>query len=216
MQRAAMKIELSGAGRRYNHDWIFRKTNLTFHSGNAYALTGPNGSGKSTMLGVIGGLLQASEGKVLHYAGDKIVAPENVFRHIALAAPYLDVVEEFTATEFLDFHQQFKPFRAGHTTASAINRVGLAAAANKQIRYYSSGMKQRVKLAQAFFSDTPVLLLDEPTSNLDATGTALYQELIAEETGGRLVIVCSNDPAEYRFCDTALSVMDYKPQRPVA
>ncbi|RYZ22167.1 MAG: ABC transporter ATP-binding protein [Chitinophagaceae bacterium] len=206
-----MRIELAGAGRRYNHDWIFRKTDLHFHSGNAYALTGPNGSGKSTMLGVIGGLLQPSEGKVFHYIDDKAVAPENSYRHIALAAPYLDVIEEFTATEFLDFHQKFKPLRAGHSTASVLDRVGLTGAAHKQVRYYSSGMKQRVKLAQAFFSDTPALLLDEPTSNLDATGVQLYKDLIGEETAGRLVIVCSNDPNEYDFCATVLSVTDHKP-----
>jgi ABC-type multidrug transport system ATPase subunit len=211
MQRAAMKIELAGAGRRYNHDWIFRKTNLTFYSGQAYALTGPNGSGKSTLLGVIGGLLHPSEGKVSYSINDKAIDPENIFRHIALAAPYLDVVEEYTVTEFLDFHQKFKPFRTGHTTASILDRIGLKEAANKQIRNYSSGMKQRVKLAQAFYSDTPVLLLDEPTSNLDAAGAQLYNELIAEETDGRLVIVCSNDAKEYEFCNTVLSVTDYKP-----
>jgi ABC-type multidrug transport system ATPase subunit len=205
-----MRIELSGAGRRYNHDWIFRKTDLTFSSGNAYALTGPNGSGKSTMLGVIGGLLQPSEGKVTHYHEEKAVAPENGYRHIALAAPYLDVIEEFTAIEFLEFHRKFKPFRTGHTPVSILKRVGLGGAAQKQIRYYSSGMKQRVKLAQAFFSDTPVLLLDEPSSNLDATGVQLYKDLVAEETADRLVIVCSNDPGEYDFCDNVLSVMDYK------
>ncbi|TCJ18231.1 ABC transporter ATP-binding protein [Flaviaesturariibacter flavus] len=206
-----MRIELAGAGRRYNHDWIFRKTELSFHSGNAYALTGPNGSGKSTMLGVIGGLLHPSEGKVFHYIGEKAVPPENSYRYIALAAPYLDVIEEFTATEFLDFHQKFKPLRKGHSTASVLERVGLGAAAHKQVRYYSSGMKQRVKLAQAFFSDTPALLLDEPTSNLDATGVRLYKNLVAEETAGRLLIVCSNDPNEYDFCGTVLSVPDFKP-----
>ncbi|RYY89891.1 MAG: ABC transporter ATP-binding protein, partial [Chitinophagaceae bacterium] len=189
MQKAATRIELAGAGRRYNHDWIFRKADLVFFSGHSYALTGPNGSGKSTMLGVIGGLLQTSEGKVRHFAGNNLIAPESSFRNVALAAPYLDVVEEFTVTELLDFHQKFKPLRAGQSTASVIARVGLSAAANKQIRYYSSGMKQRVKLAQAFYSDASVLLLDEPTSNLDSVGVQLYLDLIREETEGRLVIV---------------------------
>jgi len=213
MQKAAMKIELAGAGRRFNHDWIFRKANLLFHSGHAYALTGPNGSGKSTLLQVIGGLMQPSEGKLQYQLNDKPLPVENLFRHCALAAPYLDVIEEFSVTEFLDFHQQFKPLRSGHSTATVIARMGLSAAANKQIRYYSSGMKQRVKLAQAFFSDTPLLLLDEPTSNLDATGVGLYKELIAEETAGRLLIVCSNDPQEYDFCQTVISVMDLKPAK---
>lgn len=212
MQRAATRIELAGAGRRFNHDWIFRKTDLQFHAGQSYALTGPNGSGKSTLLQLIGGLLQPSEGKVRYYAGEAVLAPENVFRCIALAAPYLDVIEEMTALEFLRFHARFKPFRAGHDPESILRRVGLEGAAHKQIRYYSSGMKQRVKLAQAFFSDTPVLLLDEPTSNLDSVGVQLYLDLIGEESAERLVIVCSNDPVEYAFCGTVLSVLDYKPK----
>ncbi|RYY99256.1 MAG: ABC transporter ATP-binding protein [Chitinophagaceae bacterium] len=206
-----MRIELSGTGRRFNQDWIFRRANLSFTTGEAYALTGPNGSGKSTLLQVIGGLMQPSEGKVAYHADGKPVAAEDVFRHIALAAPYLEVIEEFTVTEFLEFHRRFKPLRAGISVPEIIDRIGLGAAAHKQVRHYSSGMKQRVKLAQAFFSDTPVLLLDEPTSNLDNVGVQLYKDLIAEEAQGRLVIVCSNDPVEYEFCNTVLSVMDYKP-----
>ena len=211
MQRAATRIELAGAGRRFSHDWIFRKVNLEFQAGHAYALTGPNGSGKSTLLQLIGGLLQPSEGKVHCFEGNRALAPEDVFRSISLVAPYLDVIEEMTASEFLHFHARFKPFRAAHTPESILRRVGLEGAAHKQIRYYSSGMKQRVKLAQAFFSDTPVLLLDEPTSNLDVAGVQLYLDLVHEETQGRLVIVCSNDPMEYTFCRTVLSVLDYKP-----
>ncbi|GAA4318192.1 ABC transporter ATP-binding protein [Flaviaesturariibacter amylovorans] len=206
-----MRIELSGTGRRFNQDWIFRRADLSFTSGEAYALTGPNGSGKSTLLQVIGGLMQPSEGKVTYHQDDKTVAPESIFQHVALAAPYLEVIEEFTATEFLEFHRRFKPLRAGRSVQEIVDRIGLAGAAHKQIRQYSSGMKQRVKLAQAFYSDTPVLLLDEPTSNLDATGIQLYKDLVAEEGAGRLLIVCSNDPVEYEFCNTVLSVMDYKP-----
>ena len=71
---------------------------------------------------------------------------------------------------FSGFIRQFKPLITGMTISQILERVGLKEAADKQIRYYSSGMKQRVKLAQAFFSDTPVLLLDEPTTNLDALG----------------------------------------------
>jgi ABC-type multidrug transport system ATPase subunit len=211
MQKAATRIELQGAGRRYNHDWIFRRVNHHFIAGLSYALTGPNGSGKSTLLQVIGSLLQPSEGKVRLYQDEKPVEPDQAFRYVSLCAPYLDVIEEFTVTEFLAFHQKFKPFRAGHTVQSIISRVGLESAADKQVRYYSSGMKQRVKLAQAFFSDTPVVLLDEPTSNLDATGIQLYQDLVKEETQDRLVIVCSNDPVEYAFCGEVISVLNYKP-----
>lgn len=91
-----------------------------------------------------------------------------------------------------------------------LRKVGLGHAMGKQIRYYSSGMKQRLKLAQAFFSDTPVLLLDEPTSNLDTGGIGLYNELIIRQAKGKLIIVCSNDEHEFQFCKYQISITDYK------
>jgi ABC-type multidrug transport system ATPase subunit len=115
-----------------------------------------------------------------------------------------------TATEFLQFHQSFKPFLSGHPVNSIIAAVGLEKAANKQIRHYSSGMKQRLKLAQAIFSDTPLLLLDEPCTNLDASGISLYQELINQYCQERLVIVSSNDPQEYGFCLEQINILKYK------
>ena len=125
-----------------------------------------------------------------------------------MAAPYLELIEEMTAEEFLQFHHQFKPLTLSATHALAA--VQLEKAAHKQIRYFSSGMKQRLKLAQAFFCAVPVLLLDEPTTNLDAEGISLYQQLIADHTVNKLVIVSSNDPQEYHFCEAILAIADYK------
>ncbi|MDB5253007.1 MAG: transporter ATP-binding protein [Flaviaesturariibacter sp.] len=205
-----MKIELTRAGKRFNYDWIFRNLTLQFSSGTSYAITGPNGSGKSTLLGCIGGLLQPSEGVIAFSRNDAEIDAGQTFRLISLCAPYLDVIEEMTLTEFFGFHQSFKPFLAGTTTDGIIDSIGLGGAREKQIRYFSSGMKQRVKLAQAVFSDTPVLLLDEPCSNLDTDGIALYQSLIERYAGDRIIIVCSNDPVEYRFCTTVLSMDSIK------
>ena len=91
-----------------------------------------------------------------------------------------------------------------------LHTVDLSASAQKQIRYYSSGMKQRLKLGIAFFSHTPALLLDEPTSNLDANGIALYHQLIKKYSTGRIVIISSNDKNEYEFCNNVLKMEDYK------
>jgi ABC-type multidrug transport system ATPase subunit len=209
-----MKIELTRAGKRFNYDWIFRNLSLQFLSGTSYAITGPNGSGKSTLLGCIGGLLQPSEGRVVFSRNDAIIEPEHTYKLVSLCAPYLDVIEEMTLAEFFGFHQTFKPFRPGTTTETVMESIGLAGARAKQIRYFSSGMKQRVKLGQAVFSDTPVLLLDEPCSNLDAEGIALYQTLMETATKDRIVIVCSNDPVEYRFCATVLSLATLKTPAP--
>jgi ABC-type multidrug transport system ATPase subunit len=204
-----MKIILSDAGKRFNREWIFRHLDYQFFSSRAYAITGPNGSGKSTLLQFIAGALMPTEGKLVYYtADDKPV--EEYYPFISIAAPYLETVEEMTAIEFFRFHCAFKPLLPGLSLAQILERVGLQNAAEKQIRYYSSGMKQRVKLAQAFFSDTPVVLLDEPTTNLDAPGISLYHELVKEFCRKRLVIVSSNDPLEYSFCDNLIDMNNLK------
>jgi len=205
-----MTISLSDAGKRFNREWIFRHFTYQFIQGQSYAITGANGSGKSTLLQVLSGSMHFNEGSCIWSAGNTPVVPEQVYRHVSICAPYLEVVEEMTATEFLDFHQGFKTFLPGITTASALELVGLKAAAGKQIRYYSSGMKQRVKLAQCIFSNTSIVLLDEPCTNLDLTGIDLYNGLIEKYCADRLVIVCSNDKTEYGFCREIINIADYK------
>ena len=181
-----------------------------FLEGKSYAITGTNGSGKSTLLQIIAGATLHSEGKIEYFnsAQNEIAATENAYKQIAIAAPYLDLVEEMTATEFLTFHNNFKPFTASF--AEMLQAVGLQKAADKQIRYYSSGMKQRLKLAQAFFSQTTVLLLDEPTTNLDEEGIEVYKNLWVQHTTNRLVIVSSNDKTEYENCSDVIRIGDYK------
>ncbi|THU41355.1 ATP-binding cassette domain-containing protein [Niastella caeni] len=209
-----MKISLINAGKRFNRDWIFRNIHQEFISGLAYAITGPNGSGKSTLLQVIGGAMMMSEGEAKYEAGSRKseIHIDQAFRYISIAAPYLELIEEMTLLEFLQFHGQFKPFLSSLKIQDIISAIGLKSAANKQIRFYSSGMKQRVKLAQAIFSDVPCVLLDEPCTNLDAAGIELYHQLIRDHCNNRLVIVSSNDEQEYKFCTEVISILDYKRQ----
>lgn len=203
-----MQIVLNNIGKRYNREWIFKGVNHLFTPGTATAITGPNGSGKSTLLQVIAGAIQYTEGTLTYTNGEAALAPENVYQHLSIATPYLELIEEMTAAEFLQFHTTFKPLDLPIT--DVLKEVGLEAAANKQIRYYSSGMKQRLKLAQAVFSKTSLLLLDEPCTNLDAAGIAVYQQLIANHCAGKVIIVSSNDPQEYAFCKQVLAVEQYK------
>ena len=205
-----MTIQLSGAGKRFNRDWIFRKVDASFESGKAYAITGPNGSGKSTLLQVIAGNMGANEGTVTWLDSDTQMNEQEVYQSISVCAPYLEVIEEMTAREFLHFHASFKPLLPSVSIEKIIDVIGLSKAADKEIRYYSSGMKQRVKLAQAVFSDVPVLLLDEPCTNLDVIGFELYHELIERYCKEKLVVVSSNDVNEYDFCSERLSILDYK------
>lgn len=201
-----MKISLHDAGKRYNRDWIFRHLTFEFNTPGTYGITGLNGSGKSTLLQVIAGAVLHSEGRIEYEISGKPV--ESPQPYLAIATPYLDLVEEMTAIEMLRFHRKFKPLSANET--HILKEVSLEKSASKQIRYFSSGMKQRLKLALAFFSDTPALLLDEPTTNLDTEGILLYHRLIKDHTFRKMVIVCSNDEAEYSFCLQKIKVSDYK------
>ncbi len=205
-----MTISLSDAGKRFNRDWIFRHFNYQFETGRSYAITGPNGSGKSTLLQVLGGSMMINEGTVAYRDKKENISAESIYRHMSLCAPYLEVVEEMTLEELLGFHNGFKPFLPGIDTRAIIACLGLEKAAQKQIRYYSSGMKQRVKLAQCIFSDTSIVLLDEPCTNLDAAGIALYLDLVDRYCRERLVVVSSNDETEYRFCGEKINMADYK------
>ena len=213
-------IHLQKAGKRFNRDWIFRNFSYTFKTGQSYAITGSNGSGKSTLLQCIAASIQLSEGTAEYSAGNwetenrkqetgnQFLETENVYRHISVAAPYLEVIEEMTATEFLQFHASFKPLLTNITIPEILDILGLQAAATKQIRFYSSGMKQRIKLAQAIFSNVPVLLLDEPCTNLDKNGYDLYHTLIEDYCSSKLVIVSSNDINEYDFCREKIVITD--------
>jgi ABC-type multidrug transport system ATPase subunit len=205
-----MQLTGTNIGKRYNREWIFRGFSYNFTAGNAYAITGANGSGKSTLLQVLAGALMLTEGSVACSEGNTTIPPEKLHSKVAIAAPYLELIEEMTATEMMQFHTKFKPLTID--IASLLQQVGLQNASDKQIRYYSSGMKQRLKLAQAIFSNTPILLLDEPCTNLDADGITLYKRLINEYCKAKLIIVSSNDEQEYGFCNEELKISDYKLQ----
>lgn len=205
-----MQITLTNTGKRYNREWIFRHCSYTFTSEKNYAITGPNGSGKSTLLQVIAGATLHNEGTIEYNNGEKLTSNEQHYTNISIAAPYLELIEEMTAKEMLSFHSKFKPLIQSLSIGEILKIVGLENAINKQLRYFSSGMKQRLKLAQAFFSNTPVLLLDEPTTNLDADGIALYQNLISNYTKDKLVIVSSNVKEEYGFCEEVIEIGKYK------
>jgi len=204
-----MEIELKGAGRRFNQEWIFRNFTYQFNAGGKYAVLGPNGSGKSTLLSVVLGSLAPSEGTVTYIAGQEVPV-EKIYQLVSFAAPYVDLVEEFTLQETIDFHFKFKQFYPGIDAAGLLDLLGLAKAQDKPLKYFSSGMRQRTKLALACCTNTPLLLLDEPTSNLDKQGMEWYHSLIEKFTADKLVLVGSNQENEYSFCDNLIRITNYK------
>lgn len=208
-----MTISLQNIGKRFNGQWVFRNLSYEFESQNKYSVLGVNGSGKSTLLQLIAGNLSPTEGRLCltlskgegssGRAGKK--GEERCFQYLALAAPYMELFEEMTFAEAVRFQGRFKPFISSLKPDDVIMLSGLGTAKDKEIRNFSSGMKQRARLALAVLSDTPLLLLDEPCTNLDEQGVQWYRKLIDDYAEGKLVIVCSNyNRKEYEFCTKEL------------
>jgi ABC-type multidrug transport system ATPase subunit len=206
-----LKIELTGTGKKYNTEWIFRDLSYSFEKDHAYAILGRNGSGKSTLLQVIAGSINPTSGKVTYIKNGEEISVDHIFRHLSIVAPYQELIEEFTLKEMVNFHFSFKSPMAGYSIAKIIDRVGFNDPGNKTIRFYSSGMKQRVKLILALLCDVSIVLLDEPTMNLDEGGTNWYLELVNEMSRNRIMLVCSNlQHEETSFCKEKLFIENYK------
>lgn len=211
LKERLLKITLQNLGRRFNQEWIFRGIDYTFSSPQSYAILGPNGSGKSTFIKVLTGQLTPSEGKLEYTVESSSIEVDTVYSYVSIAAPYIELIEEFTLNELLDFHFKFKNFLPGYDAKSIINLLGMEKSANKGLKFFSSGMKQRVKLAIACCSDSKILFLDEPTSNLDTSGEDWYLNLVkATSSTDRLLIIGSNQEKEYSFCDEKFSITSYK------
>lgn len=207
-----VKIEADNAGKKFIFDWVVRKVSFSLERGQSYTFTGPNGSGKSTLLQLIMGAMPLSEGHIHYYTNDgRKIDQDKWYQYLVLASPYLEVIEEFTLPELIAFHKKFKPLKGDISSAEFIDFVRLSGVQNKLIRHYSSGMKQRVRLGLALLSDVPVVLLDEPTSNLDKDGISWYLEQVNENNfSEQLLLIASNQTYEYEFCKNIISVQAFK------
>jgi ABC-type multidrug transport system ATPase subunit len=205
-----MKIITQNLGKKFRNEWIFRNLNYEFQSGEAYTFIGANGSGKSTLLQVLSGFMPHSEGLINYEDTQKSLTIDDYYKHLVVAAPYLELIEDFTLTEIIEFHIKFKPFKNNLSNNDFIDFIELPKAKNKEVKFFSSGMKQRVKLGLAFWSDCEILMLDEPTSNLDSMATDWYLRNVQTYSQNRLLMLCSNQPSEYEFCRNILNIQEYK------
>ena len=205
-----MIINVEALSKRFNREWILKNLHFSFSNNQIYAIEGPNGSGKSTLLKILSGHLSPSKGKISFSLNEKKIEVAEVYSHLSFAAPYIDLIEEFTLAEAIRFHLHFKSLRANLTGEDLVELTGLQKSRNKQIRYFSSGMKQRLKLVLAICSDTQLLLLDEPTSNFDQQGVEWYRQLVQTHADGRLLVIASNVELDFDFAHHRLNILDYK------
>lgn len=203
-----LQIRVDAIGKRFGREWIFRNFSGTFCSKQPTAIVGNNGSGKSTFLKTLIGYLPLSEGKVVFEHDKQLIPKEKWQNYLVWAAPYTELIEEFTLAEQLHFHQQFKPLV--YSIEEIMEKLEFANTKHKTIRLFSSGMKQKLKLALAMYANVPLVLLDEPTSNLDTTNSNWYKNEILKIQPYKVLLVASNQEFEYDFCTQTIDIQQLK------
>lgn len=205
-----LKIQLHEASKRFQYEWIFKNLSLQLKQGDSLAITGGNGSGKSTLLKCLSGAIPFTSGKITFESEGRTIPESDWYQHLTISAPYLELPEEFSLLELIEFHFKFKKPLNQIQAKELIEILYLDQHLSKPVSQFSSGMKQRLKLGIALFSDVPLILLDEPTSNLDKKGIAWYLDLITKYQQGRTLLICSNEPREYEFCLQKIALEDFK------
>lgn len=199
-----MEIKLNDVGKQYRYVWILRHITEALSSGERWAIIGPNGTGKSTLIKILSGFLTPTEGQVAFMDNGKKIDEPGLL--LNFTAPYISLLEEFTAREMCAFHASRRPWINGITTDHLIRIAQFEDHTDKQIRYFSTGMKQRLKVALALLTASSAILLDEPCSNFDQHYREWYHELVKNYLGDRLLVVASNDTWDYAWCDRYIRV----------
>lgn len=205
-----MEIILNNIAKRYLYDWVFRNFDGHFKAPTRYAILGSNGSGKSTFLKVLSGHLSPTKGKIAYKKEGKTIDKEDIYKQLSFTAPYIDLIEEFTLAETIRFHQKFKPFINHLATEDFLDLIQLKKAKDKEVRFFSSGMKQRLKLGLAICSDTSLLILDEPTATLDEKSVEWFNQLLEKFAHNRLIIIASNEERDILTCHERINILNYK------
>lgn len=203
----SFRIGLEKAGKSYADRWIFRNLDMQLGPGDRLALLGPNGSGKSTLMLTLAGYIRPTEGRWSAVSSAKEIPVENIGTAISLCMPGMETFEEFSLEQVLRLHT------ATRQMLMETDLTGLAAQMlfepgnmGKPVRFFSSGMKQRLKLGLALLTASEAVFLDEPLTNLDARGTDWYYQLVEAYLGQRLLVVASNRPDEYPMCNSTFSL----------
>lgn len=192
-----ISVRIKNLGKKFNSKWIFKNVDLNIYSGEKIAILGPNGCGKSTFLKILSGFMTSDKGSI-----EWEDYPPGSTPTFSFSSPYLELFEYLTVKEQLGFHFKLHKPLEFLTPDEILDISRLTEHSDKQIKQLSSGMKQRLKNAQAIFSDTEILFLDEPCSNLDAANISRYQEILKKYAGSRMVLIASNSKDEYDFIST--------------
>lgn len=210
-----MEIQLDRLSKRYEREWIIRRFSHRFVAGRTYGIVGRNGSGKSTLLRILSGHLSPSRGSIVFSHAGQNVKVEAVYPLLSYVGPYVELIEEFSLAEMIEFHFRFKDPRPGLSLSELPDRWQLPRTGRRPIAQFSSGMKQRVRLGLALAANAPLLLLDEPTVTLDAAGKDWFYASLKEAQGpDRLVVIATNVEADIHSCDERLEMSTLSQELP--
>lgn len=206
-------VELNNLIKYFGRRLIFDGINFSFKSRNIYGISGPNGSGKSTLVKIIADLISPTRGKVEHKFGEKIIEPEDLHNYLGFVSPYLFLYDEFTAEENLNYSANIRGIKFNQDRSDYLLReLKLFDRRNDLVRGYSSGMKQRLKFIFALLHEPQLIILDEPTSNLDNPGKEIVYRIITEESKKNLVVIASNEDSDLSLCTEVIELEKFKKQ----
>lgn len=204
-------VEASGLNKSFGRRLIFNDLEFKFNKAGVYGISGPNGSGKSTLVKIIAGIIGPSKGKIIHNLDNKLIAEEQLHNHIGFVSPYLVLYEEFSTYENLNLFAEIRGVKFDKERIDyLLNKFLLFKRKDDLLKTYSSGMKQRVKFIFALMHSPNLLILDEPTSNLDDEGKNSVYELVKEEGQNNIVLIASNEKHDLEFCSDIVYLEKYK------
>ena len=204
-------VEAIELNKSFGRRLIFNDLQFKFDNAGVYGISGPNGSGKSTLVKIIAGIIGASKGKIIHKLSEKEIAEEHLHNHLGFVSPYLVLYEEFSAYENLSFFAEIRGIKFNKERVDyLLNKFLLFKRKDDLLKTYSSGMKQRVKFIFALMHSPQLLILDEPTSNLDDEGKNSVYELVKEEGQNNIVLIASNEKNDLELCSNIVYLEKYK------
>ena len=202
-------LNVSGIGKHYGETLLFKDISFQLNRGDVLAVAGWNGSGKSTLLRIIAGLARPSVGQIEMFFNGTPIPKESRRSFIGMVSPALSMYDELTGLENMEFFCRVRGVACNRNDCLGIlDRVGLTEHAEKMCGDYSSGMKQRLKLAQALLHKPPLLLLDEPGCNLDSRGINVVEEIISRQRQQGITVIASNEKREVGYADRIINLSE--------
>jgi ABC-type multidrug transport system ATPase subunit len=203
IKKDIFQIEAESISKKYSgRAALFSNFNLSIQTGESFAITGHNGSGKSTLLKILSGICQPDKGTVKYKKTDTIISREELYNYIGFSSPEINPYDELTGFENINFAiKKEKSF-----PEKLIDDLNLKSHIHKRVKFYSTGMKQRLKFILALIREPDVLFLDEPGSSLDSEGKELVYEIIRQMKKDMIIIIATNETDEADICSRVISL----------